>query len=401
MNRDPKTMNKWLLAIVVLSIGLNDVSSGAAATAIASMIKEFPEESITSIQLLVTLPNLIVALVAPFYGWLCTKFQPRKIIIFGVFMFVFFGALPAFLNNFTAILICRALLGVGSGITITADVGLVNAFYEGKQKDRYIGYNQAVGCFGGIATQTLGGYLTLINWHYAFLAYLFPVWVLILVILYLPDVPKLPENKLEKLSEKKLLLFKISPRVYGLVAVYFIVVIFRCMLPTNISIIIETTGIGTSANSGIALSIFTAGAFIGGVLFGKFKSIVGGYIIAVAWLIEGIGFALFCFSNTIFTIYASTLLAGIGMGTMIPGYFARVTEIANPAWVGLAIAMISSVQGLGNFIQPVVAKWLILIFNQKVGYFPVAVAAVFLIAGSVIIAIVNLKGKNVKIAHNS
>lgn len=393
MNRDPKTMNKWILAIVILSVGLDDVSSGAAATAIASMMKEFPDVSVTSIQLLVALPNLIVAIVAPLYGYLCTKFQPRKLIIFGLFMFVFFGALPAFLNDFKAILICRALLGVGSGITITADVGLINAFYQGEQKDRYIGFNQAVGCFGGIATQTLGGYLALIDWHYAFLAYLFPIWALILAILYMPDVPKQIETEIGDITKKKMLLFKITPKVYGLVAVYLLVVIFRCMLPTNLSIVIETTGIGTSANSGIALSLFTAGAFVGGMMFGLLKKYVGTYIIATAWLFTGIGFTFFCFSNTILTIYISTLLSGLGMGTMIPGYFARVTEIANPAWVGVAIAMISSMQGLGNFIQPVVARFLIIIFNQDVGYFPVAAAAVFLIAGSIIQAIYTKKSK--------
>ncbi|MDF2676470.1 MAG: permease of the major facilitator superfamily [Bacillota bacterium] len=397
MNRDPKTMNKWILAIVVLSVGLNDVSSGAAATAIASMMKEFPNVSITSIQLLVTLPNLIVAIVAPLYGYLCTKFQPRKLIIFGIFMFVFFGTLPAFLNDFTAILICRALLGVGSGITITADVGLINAFYQGEQKDRYIGFNQAVGCFGGIATQTLGGYLTLIDWHYAFLAYLFPIWVLILAILYMPDVPKDIETETGDITKKKMFLFKITPKVYGLVSIYLLVVIFRCMLPTNLSIVIETTGIGTSANSGIALSLFTAGAFVGGMMFGLLKKYVGIYIIATAWLFTGIGFTFFCYSNTILTIYMSTFLSGLGMGTMIPGYFARVTEIANPAWVGVAIALISSMQGFGNFIQPIVARWLILIFNQEVGYFPVAAAAVFLIAGSIIQAIYTKSKCTVKV----
>jgi MFS family permease len=397
MNRNPKTMNQLLLTVVILSIGLNDVSSGAAAAAIASMMEAFPDVSITSIQLVVTLPNLIVTIVAPLYGWLCTKIQPRKIILFGVFMFILFGALPAFLNSFGAIIASRALLGIGSGITITADIALINAFFTGNKKDRLIGYNMAVGCFGGIVTQTLGGYLTLIDWRYAFLAYLFPIWVLILAFLYLPDVPKAPKTVRVGTNidnDRKWMIFKVSPRVYGLVVVYFFAVVFRCMLPTNLSIVIETTGIGNSANSGISLSIFTLGAFIGGAVFGRLKQRVGGYILPLTWLLTGIGFTLFSMSDTIPTIYASTLISGIGMGTMIPGYFARVTELADPAWVGLAISMIASVQGLGNFIQPVVGKWLILLFNQKVGYFPIAVAAVFMFVGSAILAVSNSIEKN-------
>ncbi|MBW8382661.1 MAG: MFS transporter [Youngiibacter sp.] len=396
MNRDPKTMNPTLLAIVLLSIGLNDVTTGAAAAAIASMIKEFPQYSVTTIQLVVTLPNIMVMFIAPMYGWLSTKFNQRKLIIFGVFAFVFFGALPSVLNNFVLIAISRALLGVGSGITIPANIASINVLYDGYNNDKLIGYDMALGCIGGIVTQMLGGYLALIGWRYAFLAYLFSIWVLVLTVMYLPDVKESEEVIKQRKANTKLLLFKVYPKVYGLILVYLSAATFRTMLPVNLSIVIETNGIGTSANSGIALSLFTAGAFIGGLVFGRLKRKLKGYTISFTWLLIGTGFLLFTMSSTILTIYLTTFISGIGMGMMIPGYFTRVTEISNPEWVGLSIALIAAVQGLGNFINPVVAGWLINIFDKKPGYFPVSAASVFLLTGGVIIGLLYTFERNWK-----
>ena len=110
---DARTMNKFLLALTVLSVGLQDIAAGAVSPAIYSICMAFPDVPTSTVQLVITLPTLSICVVAPLYGWLSNKIQPRKLIIFGLSMFVAAGCMPVFLNSLPAIMLCRVLLGVG------------------------------------------------------------------------------------------------------------------------------------------------------------------------------------------------------------------------------------------------------------------------------------------------
>ncbi|HWQ79326.1 MAG TPA: MFS transporter [Anaerovoracaceae bacterium] len=391
LNRDSKTMGTFMLKFVVLAVGVQDVSSGAAAAAIAPMIAEFPSVSPTNIQLMVTLPNLMVVFMAPIFAALSTKIDIRKLVIFALICFLAGGASPVFFDTFPPIMIGRIILGIGSGITIPAAISLIPMFWDGHEKDTMMGWHMTMGCIGGIAMQTLGGYLTLVDWHYCFLAYLFPVWVLILIILKLPSTPKEYMNAKNAQNEeikKAPFLKRLNLKSWALVIIYFVVTVFICTMPMNISIILEGEQIGNAANAGIALSLFTAGALVGGLVFGFVKGLAGGYAMALALIINGLGYAILAFGAfSIPVVYFCTLLSGFGMGMLIPSYYTRVSEIAPKIFATVSISFVVAAQGLGNFISPQILAGVNAMFRQDVGRFPIIAGAVVLIAAGVIVAV--------------
>jgi MFS family permease len=391
LNHDPKQMSAFMLKFVVLAVGVQDVSSGAAAAAIAPMIAAFPDVSPTNIQLMVTLPNLMVVFLAPIFAVLSTKIDIRKLVIFALLCFLIGGSSPVFFDSFPPIMIGRIFLGIGSGITIPAAISLIPMFWNGKEKDIMMGWHMTMGCIGGIVMQTLGGYLTVINWHYCFLAYLFPVWVLVLIILRLPNTPKEYMNAggvQNEAIKRTPFLQRLNLKSWALVLIYFLVTVFICTMPMNISIILESEGIGNAANAGIALSLFTVGALIGGFVFGFIKSRAGGYAMALALIINGLGYAILAFGAfSVPVVYFCTLLSGFGMGMLIPSYYTRVSEIAPKVFATVSIAFIAAAQGLGNFISPQILAGVNILFKQDVGRFPVIAGAAVLIAIGVIVAV--------------
>ena len=112
MRRDAKTLSPFVMLITVLSVGLQDISAGAVSPAISAICQSYPSVSIGMIQMIVTLPTLAICIMAPVYGWLSNRIQPRRLIIYGLLLFCIGGSLPVFLNNLPLIMICRVALGV-------------------------------------------------------------------------------------------------------------------------------------------------------------------------------------------------------------------------------------------------------------------------------------------------
>jgi MFS family permease len=399
MKRDPKTVNPILLLVAVMAVGLQDVSSGAISPAIASIAAAFPDVSTTAIQMLVTLPNILIVIMAPLYGWLSTRIQPRKIIIFGLFMFSAGGILPAFMNSLPLILICRSLLGLGTGITLPSAIAIIPAFYEGNQREKLVGWNMSVGCLGCIVMQILGGYLTELDWHYSFFAYSVGIFSLLMVLFFLPDVPMRRREETKDPSVNGGSIFTQIPRaVYGIALIYLVGMILDTIMATNISLQIETEGIGTPSNSGIALSIFIGGSLVSALLYGKYYEICKEFSRGLAWIIMGIGFLMCASSHTIATIYLSLLVCGVGNGFVVPAYFSHVSRITAQAYVGFSVAMIAAAQGLGNFIVPVFVNLIVKGFSRNYGRFPILFSSFALVSLGVILTlwVIFQKSRSVK-----
>ncbi len=352
MHRNAKTMSPLLLAIAVLSVSLQDIAAGAISPAITSMAAAYPDHGISFIQMVVTLPTLAIVLISPIYGWLSNKIQPRKVIIFGLGLFIFAGTFPVFLNNIYLIMLCRLLLGCGSGITITASLAIIPVFFEGEKRDSMVGFNTAMGSIGCIFMQMMGGYFCEINWHYSFLSYLIGLFSLIMVVFFLPDIPMSNPKQIE--NENKRINTGVPKAVYGMAILFAVGMTFITFLSTNISIMVEGEKIGNAANTGIALSLYTVGSAVSSSLFGKLKKYIGIYVIPLGWILTAVGYFAVSGVYTVQGVYGSILLSGLGMGIVVSSYFRRVSEITALPYVAFSVSMIATANGLGNFIHPTI-----------------------------------------------
>ncbi|MFP5106176.1 MFS transporter [Neobacillus sp. C211] len=387
-----KTISRNFLKFLVVILAFQDVAAGVAGSIMADIIKAFPQYDPTIVMLVATFPGLIQIVPALFYGKLSKMFKKRTLLFVGLSLFIIGGILPTFIDNLWVIIAMRGILGLGVGITMPLSVDVITDFFEGRERDFLIGLGTStIACIGAIFFQLVGGILAdAYGWHYGFLTYLFPIWILAITILYLPEPEKKQVSKVD--SNQAAVKIKLPKAIYwvSLGQVFYSALIFGYVV--NISVVIQADKLGNATEAGLAISIFTFGTLIAGFLFGKIKHKLPTMYLPLAVLMTGVGMAICYYSPTLTMILIGSVFGGFAMGIGIPGVFTRVSEltpVGSPSSVGLVVAG----QGIGGILGPFGFQVIQNIFNQDIGRFPLAVSAIGLVALAIIWAISVMKPK--------
>ncbi|QIZ07494.1 MFS transporter [Priestia megaterium] len=387
-----KTISRNFLKFLVVILAFQDVAAGVAGSIMADIIKAFPQYDPTIVMLVATFPGLIQIVPALFYGKLSKMFKKRTLLFVGLSLFIIGGVLPTFIDNLWLIIAMRGILGLGVGITMPLSVDVITDFFDGRERDFLIGFGTStIACIGAIFFQLVGGILAdAYGWHYGFLTYLFPIWILAITILYLPEPEKKQVSKVD--SNQAAVKIKLPKAIYwvSLGQVLYSALIFGYVV--NISVVIQADKLGNATEAGLAISIFTFGTLIAGFLFGKIKHKLPTMYLPLAVLMTGVGMAICYYSPTLTMILIGSVFGGFAMGIGIPGVFTRVSEltpVGAPSNVGLVVAG----QGVGGILGPFGFQVIQNIFNQDIGRFPLAVSAIGLVALAIIWAISVMKPK--------
>ncbi|QCR32131.1 MFS transporter [Lysinibacillus sp. SGAir0095] len=376
-----KVINRNFLKFLIVIIAFQDVAAGVAGSIMADIIAAFPDYNPTIVMLVATFPGLIQIVPALFYGKLSATFKKRTLLFTGLILFMIGGVMPFFIDSLPLIIAFRGLLGLGVGITMPLSVDIISDFFEGRERDFLIGFGTStIACIGAIFFQLGGGILAdSFGWQYGFLTYLFPIWILALTFLFLPE----PEKR--KIAENQPKQKVKTPRViYG---VSFGQIIFSALVygyVTNISVVIQAENLGTATQAGMAISVFTFGTLLAGFVFGRIKHLFSVSYIPLAIFLTGLGMLICFFSHSLTMIFVGSIVGGAGMGIGIPGVFARVTEAtpknSTTSYVGLVVAA----QGVGGIIGPFAFSLILDVLSKDIGRFPLAISAVGLFALAIV-----------------
>ena len=113
----------------------------------------------------------------------------------------------------------------------------------------------------------IGGQFAVQDWHLSFQGYGVGLISLALVLLLLPRIPMVKDDKGGK-PTLSVVMSGIKWLAWVEIAVYFIGNMFATLVTSNLSLYVEGTGIGTAADTGLALSIQMIGAAFGAFFYG-------------------------------------------------------------------------------------------------------------------------------------
>lgn len=385
-----KSISRNMLKFLVVILAFQDVAAGVAGSIMADIIKAFPEYDPTIVMLVATFPGLIQIVPALFYGKLTKVFKKKTLLFIGLTLFIIGGTLPTFVDNLPLIIALRGLLGLGVGITMPLSIDVITDFFDGRERDFLIGFGTStIACIGAIFFQLGGGILAdAFGWQYGFLTYLFPIWILALTMVYLPEPEKKQVSEATGLKAK----VKLPKAIYWvcLGQVIFSALIFGYV--TNISVVIQGDQLGSATEAGLAISIFTFGTLLAGFVFGKVKHALPNFYLPVGVFVTGLGMVICYFSPNLTMIFIGSIIGGAGMGIGLPGVFTKVSEltpVGAPPQVGLVVVG----QGLGGILGPFGFQVILNILNQDIGRFPIAISSVGLILLALIWAVTVMKPK--------
>ena len=337
--------SKKLLLLIVLAIGSLSFGVGAAPPALADIAKAFPERSAQTIQMVITLPSLLIMVSTLICGVLSRTIGKKKLVIFGMLLFAVGGIMPAFYGGIIFILIMRAVFGAGVGFILPISQALIADYFEGRDRDVYIGYSSSNAAIFGIVFTLLGGFLCNIYWRYTFYAHLLVVPVLLLVLAKMPE----PEKKQETERSKPA---GMTRRAWFYIAIYFIYNVVMFCFISDLSFLISADKVGDAGTSGVVMTFSSIGGIAAGIILGWVTKTFRKYalVFALAFLAFGSVMLLFVQKAPMFMIAYG--IWGLGFGTFNPLIILEIIGSVAKSAAALALAILTSAMGIGQFISP-------------------------------------------------
>jgi MFS family permease len=301
------------------------------------------------VKLVLTIPALMIAIFSPITGWLIDRYGRLKILWFALLFYAVSGAAGYFLNNLYEILVSRAFLGVSVGMSMTIVITLTADYFEGMERQKFVGIQIAFMSLGGILFIGLGGILADFGWRYPFLLYLFSLLVLPLSIMFLHE--PVPEKKTAEVRGKS----KAPSIIWVLFINTMLMWIIFFLIPVQIPFHLKAIGIEKNYLIGAAIAMSTAFSAVSAFLYSKIKGrLTFLSVFSLGYLLMAAGYICISFSDTYFLVVLAMMLSGLGIGMMIPNTNMWVMKIVPAHIRGKEIGKLTTFWFFGQFLSPII-----------------------------------------------
>ncbi len=339
-----------IMSMITISASLPDMTKAFSTLANAENL----------VKLTLSFPALFIALTAIIAGKFIDRFGRLRLLSAALILYAIAGSSGYWLNNIYLILAGRALLGICVGITMTIATTLIADYYQGKSRQKFAGLQIAVMSLGGIMFVTLGGVLADISWRVPFLLYLFPLLILPMTSLSLKEPKTLHIAKSKDTSVK-------SPKIIWLVFINVMIMwILFFIIPVQIPFYLKSIGIEKNTLIGIAIASTTFFSVISSLSFSRIKDRLSyQQVFGIGYLLMALSFASIAYGGSYAMVMLGMLLAGLGMGLMIPNANVWVMQLAPEQIRGQEIGRLTTFWFMGQFLSPIILLPFLNIISQS------------------------------------
>jgi MFS family permease len=319
------------------------------------------------VKLVLTLPALFIAIMAMLAGALIDRYGRLKLLWLALLLYAVSGTSGFFLQDLYHILFSRALLGIAVGISMTVVITLIADYFEGKERQKFAGIQVAFMSIGGILFIGLGGILADINWRFPFLIYLLALVFLPLAIIFLQE-PEIIKPKIQQEVAVK------TPSIIWLLLFNVMIMwILFFLIPVQIPFYLKAIGVEKNAWIGAAIAMSTAFSAVSSFFYSRIRDRYSFYtIFAIGYFFMAAAFALVALTQSYTVVAIGMMLAGLGMGMMIPNTNIWVMQIAPPEIRGQEIGKLTTFWFLGQFLSPIVLMPLLVNLSLSTTFYVVA-----------------------------
>ena len=346
----------------------------------------FPHATQFQLQLLATISSLVVIPFILLSGRLSINRDRKTILIIGLGLFLLSSILYLRVDSIESLLWISVLLGVGAGMIIPLSKGLIAIYFSGEQRQRQLGISSGVTNTSLVVATIITGELADIDWHWAFLVYMFSLISLVLVFALKPNrEPQLPNETLNRLKSEtptpiphdsiresaqaaeQSAHFRIP---WALMMFYFTLCVMVLAIPIELSLFLEQLKIGTSADSGTLIAAFFLAITIPGFTLSYFIKWLGKWINIISTLMIVVGIGIFLLSHNLWALAAGAILAGFGYGIMQPMVYEKAVRGVSKHRATYSLSWVMTMNYLSIIFYPVALKWLDSIFATQSVYVP-------------------------------
>jgi MFS family permease len=347
---------RWNASALLVSVSTLPMLQAVLLTPILAVVRDsIGEQSSTTflLRIIVAAPALTIVILSPFIGRLADRFQRRHILIFGLTLYAFCGAMIFAWPRPEFIFFSRLLLGAALACLLTATTALTGDLFDPGERNRILGLQFAAGAAVGMFFPVLAGSLALVNWRLTFLIYLVAA-VLIVPAARLPDRPVMAPPPGSKATN-----FELRP-IVGICALIGVGTLTLWLLTIQLAFHLKEIGLVSPVFAGLALGVPCLTGVLGGTLYERVRQRFGfRSIAALAFALIGIGYGVISMAASVPLVVLGLLFAGFGFGLNQPNCSAWLLSVVAKEVRGRAAAALTFAVCAGQLASPFVYQPLV------------------------------------------
>ena len=332
----------WSVSAIVSLPGL------AISPILDDMQSIFPHASELEVQMLESLPSLLIIPFMLFAGRWAVRGNKMTLLVVGTAIFLLSGVWCTTSQTLVELIVASTLVGVGAGMIIPLSTGLIVDYFTGDKRVKQLGISSAVNNLTLVVATSAVGYLADVEWHLAFVVYLLPAVTLLLVPALSRTKPQ-PEPKSGAQNRQTKLNVKI---IVGLVLFYFAITYTSLIVTYNTSYVASLAGM-RSSEAGVIISLFFLAIMAPGFMLNRIIAIFGRAVNLWSLMAMCIGLLLMSMPHpSAIALTLGAILTGLGYGVMQPIIYDKAATNAPPHLSTLALAIVMTTNYLAILVAP-------------------------------------------------
>lgn len=314
-------------------------------------------------------PALVTAVSSLLAGALLSKVSTKaELVASGILMLSALG--PVFSSSIYVLLACCILMATAAGFANTAGMTIIGeVFHEEEKRDRVIGWYNATMSLISCGITLVGGMLAVNGWQAGFNVYWFVVPMLVLCILFLPDIR--PEDRTacescraeeagadDEEEGRRDGKAGFGSRFWIFYISAFAFFVAYCPFFSFISVYVSENALGGTDFAGLATSLTTVGSCIAGIAFGfAFDRMHRGLNVACYVTPILVYLAMYLFPSRAMTV-VGCLVYGICYGGVFSFIYAYPGFCLRSDKSGMAMGFMTVNYSVGVFLGVYATTWL-------------------------------------------
>lgn len=364
-----KTGKGSIALVVLLAIWSVSAVSSLPGLAISPILGDlnhiFPQATDLEIQMLTSLPSLLIIPFVLLSGRLSVGKDKLKILVVGLAIFFLSGVACLFARSMALLIVISCVLGIGAGMVIPFSTGLVVDYFTGDYRVRQLGYSSAINNLTLVLATVLTGYLAKVDWHLPFLVYTLP-GISLALSFFLKRQRSVPEPAQSLQMRQKM----IDRRKLVWLMLFYFFITFAVLVVTYYAAFLVDDYRIDSAFSGVLISLFFLSIMLPGLLIDRIIRRLRQNINLISLLSIFLGLLLTGLFREKGWLVAGVVLTGLGYGVMQPVVYDKAATIAPPRSATLSLSFVMSMNYLAVMICPFIMDLLRRLFHTHSDRFP-------------------------------
>ena len=336
----------------------------------------FPHATELDIQMLTSLPSLLIIPFVLLAGKLAEKRDFIRLLRVGLWLFAASGVLYLFSSKMWQLMAVSALLGIGAGLIIPLSTGLISRYFTGEYRVKQFGYSSAITNMTLVVATAVTGYLAEVHWRLPFVVYLLPLISLVLSAYLKKNTVSVTVKQasavIPSMQSAPVISGKYGIHIRHLIQLmlfYGVVTYVVLAVTFNLPFLMEAHHF-SSGNSGLMISLFFLAIMAPGFMLDNIVKLLGNKTKLYSLLAVAVGLLLIWISPTDWLIVPGCILVGLGYGIIQPLIYDKTVDTAIPQKTTLALAFVMVMNYLAILLSPFITDFFQWVFHTGSQEFP-------------------------------